>query len=106
VNPPLQASDADHWHLDRKVPIGIIMALLLQGLGAVLYVARMEARIDQRLALIEADSVALHKRDEDALRERATDAAALSLRLDRLEAKLDRLIENRAAGYDRRHLTP
>lgn len=85
----------EHWHLDKKVPIGIIFAIVLQGLGAVLYVARMEARLDQRLALIEADNRQLHESDQDAERQRAADSSSLVSRLDRLEVKLDRLIEAR-----------
>jgi len=92
---PKPSSAAEHWHLDKKVPIGIILAILMQGLGAVLYVARMEARLDQRLALIEADNRQLHLKDDDTTRQREADAAALVSRLDRLEAKLDRLIETR-----------
>lgn len=91
----MEKETSEHWHLDKKVPIGIIFAIVLQGLGAVLYVARMEARLDQRLALIEADNRQLHAGRQDSDRQRAADSSALANRLDRLESKLDRLIETR-----------
>lgn len=35
------------WHLDRRVPIALIIAIFVQTAGAGFYVARMDSRIEQ-----------------------------------------------------------
>lgn len=89
---PGQSSD---WHLDKKVPISLLVAIVLQAVACIVYVSRMEARFDQRMALLEADNRTLHDRDSEMLRTRQDETKLLVDRLDRLEQKLDRLIERR-----------
>lgn len=82
-----------HWHLDRKVPITLIFVIIMQAVAGMAYVGRMEARFDQRIALLEADSKSQHDREVEQSKTRASEVAALVSRFDRFEQKLDRLYE-------------
>lgn len=80
------------WHLDKKVPISIILTLLLQfGIG-LWFVGKLEARVES----LEAHKAEQSARDgrQDAAVVAAT--ATMNSRLDRIDSKLDRLIERSA----------
>jgi len=48
----------DHqWHLDKKVPVGIIMAIILQTLGFVAIGSAWRADVDSRLSQLERNDV-------------------------------------------------
>jgi hypothetical protein len=87
LSQPMQ--DLPGWHLDKKVPLGIIFALLMQfGMAFLAY-----GDLKKDVELLKADQMVLHQRDTaqtDSLKE------ALRLMQDqfqRLDSKLDRLIE-------------
>jgi len=54
----------DVWHLDRKVPIGIILAIVVQTFGILIWATRLDSRVgyletqnitqDQRLNALES----------------------------------------------------
>jgi hypothetical protein len=79
----------DSWHLDKKVPISLIFAILAQfGIALLAY-----SDLKKDVELLKQDTSALHARDTaqaDSLRE------AMKMMQDqfqRLDSKLDRLIE-------------
>lgn len=81
------------WHLDRKVPIGIILAGLMVAAGVVASNRDTENRLtghDKEIAVIAAQR----------LSERVTtlESQMIDVRasLQRIEAKLDRLVEAKA----------
>jgi hypothetical protein len=83
-NPPQES-----WHLDKKVPIAMIFAILTQFAGVIWFFADIKRDVE----LLKADSVVLHQRDtmitdslKDALKQ-------MQDQFQRLDAKLDRLIE-------------
>lgn len=78
-----------HWHLDKKVPITLILTILLH-LGVSIWWAR---GLESRLATVERDQARQERRDD--LQDNEARAAVLQLRnqLDRIDTKLDRLIE-------------
>ena len=82
-------NEDDRWHLDKKVPISIIVALFAQFGGAVWYAGRIEARVAQ----LEHDSTAQKARDDRQDAALSDASSAVYRRLDRIEEKLDRLIE-------------
>ena len=43
------------WHLDRKVPLALILAFIMQTFTLVFVGATWKAETDQRLATVEAD---------------------------------------------------
>ena len=91
------------WHLDKRVPIAIILAIVMQSVGLIIWAVRLDARV----TTLEADKIVLAA-------DRAADRAAgidRSQRIIRLETrydgirdtlvsisqKRDRLIEQRRA---------
>ncbi len=88
-----RAGAPEGWHLDKKVPISIILALLAQGAGGIWYLGRIEARVTQ----LEHDTqiTIAQQHDRDERQDRAMTEALALLRADMrdLSAKLDRLIE-------------
>lgn len=86
-------SNAESWHLDKRVPLALIVALLGQAIGALWYVGRMEARFDARIAVIEQQIREQAARDERQDRFVAESVALLRSHLERMEAKLDRIYE-------------
>jgi hypothetical protein len=78
-----------HWHLDKKVPISLIAALLVQFAGGLWFMSKLESRV----LSLEGFRDAQHERDEQ--QDKAVGAAQDKLyrRLETIDAKLDRLIE-------------
>ncbi len=93
------SQDDRHWHLDRRVPVALIMTLIVQTIGVVWWAATISARVDaieRRLFEMQGFSARLARLEERQL--------AVSDRLERIEAlqrridaKLDRLLLARAA---------
>lgn len=85
-------SQKEHWHLDRKVPIGIIVVLLLQGGGGLWFISKLESRV------FALESKEVSQRDRDDRQDNAVKDAMASFarQLERIDAKLDRLVENGA----------
>ena len=34
-----------HWHLDRRVPVGIIAAVLIQTIGMIIWATKLDSRV-------------------------------------------------------------
>ncbi len=51
-------SDDEHWHLDKKVPLGIIGAIFLQTITFVWIGATWKAQIDARIERLEENDTA------------------------------------------------
>lgn len=79
------------WHLDKKVPIALILAIVMQTAGAIWWAASLEAR------LARTEEMLLQQKDDPVRLARLEGFRdELLRRLDRWEAKLDRLVEDRA----------
>jgi TolA-binding protein len=39
------ANEPEHWHLDKRVPVAIIFAILLQTAGAIWWAATIQGRV-------------------------------------------------------------
>lgn len=86
----------DHWHLDKKVPIALIVTLCVQLIGGIWFAGRMVQRDEEqerRLERIEeaarADNVAGRL---STLESQMND---LKAGLYRIDSKLDRLVERK-----------
>lgn len=44
--PPMRRQTDEPWHLDKKVPIALIFAILIQTVAAAAYIIRMDGRIE------------------------------------------------------------
>jgi len=77
------------WHLDKKVPISLIMALLFYGATGLWYVADIKKDIE----LLKMST--LEQRDRDKRQDEQVANAVLLLRgqLERMENKMDRVLE-------------
>jgi hypothetical protein len=83
--PPAQ----DGWHLDKKVPLGLIFAMIVQ----VVVVTMFFAGIQKDVALLKADVITLHQRDSRIEVDSKEAIKILQDHLTRIDQKLDRLIE-------------
>ena len=78
-------SEEARWRLDRQVSLAVIVAVVLQAGGALLWAGQAAARIDQLEARVQAQgplAERLARLEEQAVAARAA--------LDRIEAKLER----------------
>lgn len=89
------------WHLDKKVPITLIITIFLQSAVAIWWIAKVDNRIENlerenserstysdRLVKTEADQYALRVDTNNRLSD-------MTARLNRIEDKIDRVIEQR-----------
>ncbi len=86
-----------NWHLDKRVPVALIIAIVTQTLGIVWWAATISARVDGlqgRISEMTGYASRLARLEERQL--------AVADRLDRIEelqrridAKIDRLLMNR-----------
>lgn len=93
----MDETDSDtesRWHLDKKVPITLIVALFLQFLGGIWFMSKLEARI---LAL---ETVTVDQRQRDDRQDTATREAAALLRADLayIRSQLDQLLRDGRGG--------
>ncbi len=84
-----------HWHLDKRVPVAIIIALLMQTAGALVWAGAAS----ERLSTLEGSTQPLAQMSERTAR---LEEQVIYMRatLDRIEDKLDRsmgLPSNRAS---------
>ena len=77
------------WHLKKEVNISMIVAILTVGLSGI--AAYYDLKRD--VALLQADNVALHATDDRASDVMRDTSIGFSSQLNRIDAKLDRLIE-------------
>lgn len=77
------------WHLDKKVPLGLIFAACIQAAGFV----GAYYQIQQDLALLKADNLVLHQRDNKTEGDLRAAIDDVRQQFGRIDAKLDRLIE-------------
>lgn len=87
--PALKSSD--QWHIKKEVQIGHLITTLSVAFSVIWYAGKLE----QRIALVE-QAIALQTKRDDA-QDAASYAAFAQFRqqLDRIDSKLDRLIELR-----------
>ena len=84
------SADKEPWHLDRKVPIALILTIIMQTAGAIWWAASLEARISR------TEEMLLQQKDDPVRLARLEGFKdELLRRLDRWESKLDRLVEDR-----------
>lgn len=77
------------WHLDKKVPLSLIFAMLLQ-CAMVLWAI---ADIKKDVELLKADNITLHKASESSGNQLRDAVSIFNSQLTRIDSKLDRLIE-------------
>lgn len=87
--PNLRPSPHEPWHLKREIQLGHVITTVTVAVAALVYVQRQE----QRIALVEQQLLAQHDVDQRQDAALADKTLTLVRSLERVEAKLDRLIE-------------
>lgn len=77
------------WHLDKKVPISIILALLMQGVVGLWFIADIKKDVE----ILKTQQMVQRDRDDRQDRTAGESMTLVRQQLERVEAKLDRLIE-------------
>ena len=91
MTPPEQKK----WSIGREIPIATIVVLVIQTVGVIWWAATISTEVKfmgDAMATNKAAQVAIERRQDDDWR-RTEDR--IVLRLDKVDAKLDRLIEHR-----------
>ncbi len=84
----------DNWHLDKKVPLSLIFAMLAQAAMVIWAVADIKKDVE----ILKTHVSAQHDRDERQDKAAADSYHRLSYQLEKIDAKLDRLVEKRTDG--------
>ena len=90
---------SDGWHLDRRVPITLVLAIGVQTTAAVWWAASINARVAAAELILATRAPVIDRfiKTEDAYLQLRNELVSLLDRMatdfDRLEDKVDRLIE-------------
>lgn len=90
--------ESEGWHVDKRVSVSHLLATATLAAGLVQWGTAIDSRVALLETRLQAESVAQAKTDESQDRQREAAVQAVASRLDRIEDKLDRLIEG---GYSR-----
>ncbi len=87
--PTISKTEDGGWHLDKRVPITLILAIIAQTISFVWFFSKMDSRIQA------LETAALSQKDRDDRQDRTAAEILSSLRMDikEVDRKLDRLIE-------------
>ena len=95
--------DDRHWHLDKRVPVALIITITMQTVGIVWWAASLSARVDALEARVNEA-----RENQNRIVRLEANQAAVSRRMDRMldafrrvEGKLDRLLLKQRAGGPR-----
>lgn len=84
-------ADADGaWHLDKRVPLGILLALAVQTITLVAIASSWRASTDERLETLEenfADNVILRRRQWDSIKANTASNQSLDAKLAGLDER-------------------
>lgn len=81
----------EHWHIKKEVQIGHILTTMSVAFSVIWYAGKLE----QRIALVERSVVTQERRDDAQDVAHAAAVNQIRQQLDRMDSKLDRLIEAR-----------
>ena len=87
---PTMATPSDnHWHLDKKVPISIIMVLLTQFVGGLWIIADIKKDVEVLKSISTLQVARDQRQDSDSLETKTL----IRQDIREVNGKLDRLIE-------------
>ncbi len=81
----------ESWHLDKKVPLSLIFAMLIQAAMVIWAVADIKKDVE----ILKSRVVTLQDRDDRQDKTLGEVVSRLQTQLERMDGKLDRLIEKR-----------
>lgn len=86
-----ERTNSGRWHLKREIQIGHIITTLTVAVSVIVYVGKIE----QRVAILEAQEATQRERDERQDKIASESLSMLRAQLDRIDSKLDRLMERK-----------
>ena len=81
----------ESWHLDKKVPLSLIFAMLIQAAMVIWAVADIKKDVE----ILKSHVTAQQDRDDRQDKTLGEVVSRLQTQLERMDGKLDRLIEKR-----------
>ena len=87
----MTAPTKESWHLDKKVPLSLIFALLIQAAMVIWAVADIKKDVE----ILKSRVTAQQDRDDRQDKSMSDAVQQFVSRLERIDSKLDRLIEKR-----------
>jgi hypothetical protein len=87
-------TEDNQWHLDKKVPISLIVAVLVQAAMGIWAIADIKKDVE----VLKVQAISQHERDDRQDKSTADVFLQLRTQLERMDAKLDRLVESRTKG--------
>lgn len=87
----MTAPTKESWHLDKKVPLSLIFAMLIQAA----MVIRAVADIKKDVEILKSRVATQQDRDDRQDKTLGEVVSRLQTQLERMDGKLDRLIEKR-----------
>ena len=87
----MSASTKESWHLDKKVPLSLIFAMLIQAAMVIWAVADIKKDVE----ILKSRVATQQDRDDRQDKTLGEVVSRLQTQLERMDGKLDRLIEKR-----------
>lgn len=87
----MSAPTKESWHLDKKVPLSLIFAMLIQAAMVIWAVADIKKDVE----ILKSHVTAQQDRDDRQDKSMSDAVQQFVSRLERIDSKLDRLIEKR-----------
>lgn len=88
---PEKRNQDNNWHLDKKVPISIILLLFTQGVSGLWVIADIKKDVE----ILKVQSKTQNDRDDRQDRSAQEAYQLLRGQLEKMDLKLDRLVEKR-----------
>lgn len=79
-----------HWHLDKRVPISLILAILLQTAAFVWMIAQLDEKLETTVKRTDAIEMQIENR-RDKTETNTTAIAVINTNLTNMSATLDRI---------------
>jgi hypothetical protein len=92
----MNSGSLGEWHLDKRVPISLILFVLLQAVSTIWFASKL----DSRLTRLEEEKILQHETDRTQDQERKDVLNMLMARMDRVDAKLDQIMIRQSQKFD------
>lgn len=84
------------WHLDKKVPLSLIFSMIVQACLVVWAIADIKKDVEVLKVQTASEFLGQHDRDRRQDDQAAAALAIIRAQLERMENKMDRVIEGRS----------
>lgn len=89
-----------HWHLDKRVPISLILTILLQTAAFVWVIAQLDEKLDDTVRRVDDVETAMSDR-RTVVEQNSTNIAVINANLENMNRTLER-IESKLDQHEQR----